>query len=95
MVGSHLQQHLAMLLSEHPKVIAEVRGTGLILGLKLNVPSAAFLAKLRENGLLVVGATENVARLVPPLIVEESHLREAADALSAACASFETERKAG
>ncbi len=93
-VGSHLQQHLAMLLAEHPKVIAEVRGTGLMLGLKLHVPAAPFLAKLRENGLLVVGATENVARLVPPLIVDESHLREATDALGLACLSFETERKA-
>ena len=94
MVGSHLQQHLAMLLSEHPKVIAEVRGTGLMLGLKLHVPSAAFLTRARENGLLLVGATENVVRLVPPLIVEESHLREATDALGLASVSFETERKA-
>ena len=94
LISSHLQQHLAMLLAEHPKVIAEVRGKGLLLGLKLHVPAAAFLAKAREKGLLVVGATENVVRLVPPLIVDESHLREAVDVLSAACASFETERKA-
>jgi acetylornithine/N-succinyldiaminopimelate aminotransferase len=94
LMSSHLQQHLAMLLSEHPGVIAEVRGQGLLLGLKLNVPAAAFIARAREAGLLVVGATENVARLAPPLIVEEAQLSEAVASLSQACASFETEREA-
>jgi acetylornithine/N-succinyldiaminopimelate aminotransferase len=94
LMGSHFQQHLAMLLSEYPHVVAEVRGRGLMLGLKLNVPASGFLASLRENKLLAVGATENVIRLVPPLIVDESHLREAADALSVTCAGYETERKA-
>ena len=89
-----MQQHLAMLQAEHPNVIAEIRGRGLLLGLKLNVPNAAFLARLRENRLLAVGATENVARLSPPLNIEERHIKEAMAALSDACASFETERKA-
>ena len=94
MVSSHFQQHLAMLLSEYPHVVGEVRGRGLMLGLKLNVPAASFIASLREKKMLVVGATENVVRLVPPLIVDESHLREAVDALSATCAGYEAERKA-
>jgi acetylornithine/N-succinyldiaminopimelate aminotransferase len=93
-MGSRFQQHLAMLLSEHPAVVADVRGQGLLLGLKLHVPAAAFLARLRESGLLAVGATENVVRLAPPLIIDESHLSEAVQALSAACVSFETERQA-
>ncbi len=94
LIGSHFQQHLAMLLSEYPHVVAEVRGRGLMLGLKLNVPAAGFLAALRENKLLAVGATENVIRLVPPLIVDESHLREAVEILSLTCAGYEAERKA-
>lgn len=94
LIGSHFQQHLAMLLSEYPHVVAEVRGRGLMLGLKLNVPAAGFLASLRENKLLAVGATENVIRLVPPLIVDESHLREAVEILSLTCAGYEAERKA-
>jgi acetylornithine/N-succinyldiaminopimelate aminotransferase len=44
--------------------------------------------------MLAVGATENVIRLVPPLIVDESHLREAIDILSSACAGYQAERKA-
>jgi acetylornithine/N-succinyldiaminopimelate aminotransferase len=94
LMSSHFQQHLAMLLAEHPGVIAEVRGQGLLLGLKLHAPAAAFVARAREAGLLAVGATENVVRLVPPLIIEEAQLREAVAALSEACVSFETEREA-
>ena len=92
--ASRFQQHLAMLLSEYPDIVVEVRGRGFMLGLKLAVPGAGFLIKLRENGMLAVGATENVIRLVPPLIVDENHLREATDALSATCAGYGAERKA-
>jgi len=92
--ASHFQQHLAMLLSEYPDVVTEIRGRGLMLGLKLAIPTPGFLLKLRENGLLAVGATENVIRLVPPLIVDENHLREATEALSASCAGYRAERKA-
>jgi acetylornithine/N-succinyldiaminopimelate aminotransferase len=93
-ISGHFQQQLAMLPAEHPGVVAEVRGQGLLLGLKLNVPSAEFLSRLRDNYMLAVGATENVIRLVPPLIVNESHLDEAMVALTTTCASFEAKRKA-
>ena len=93
-MGSHFQQHLASLLSEHPNVIGEVRGEGLMLGLKLNVPAAAFIERARHNRLIVIPSNENAVRILPPLIVDENHLREAAAALSETCASFEAERKA-
>ena len=83
-----------MLAAEHRSVIAEIRGRGLLLGLRLHVPAASFIARLRESRFLGVGATENVVRLLPPLNIEERHVKEAMAALSAACASFETERKA-
>jgi acetylornithine/N-succinyldiaminopimelate aminotransferase len=92
--AGYMQQNLARLAAEHAGVIAEVRGSGLLLGLRLHVPAAAFIARLREQRLLVVGSTENVARLLPPLNIEETHVKEAMAALSTACASFETERKA-
>lgn len=93
-VAGHFQQRLAALQSEYPDLIAEVRGRGLMLGLRLNVPAAEFITRLRGKHVLSVGATENVVRLVPPLIVDESHLREAVNALSDVCASFEAEKKA-
>jgi acetylornithine/N-succinyldiaminopimelate aminotransferase len=93
-IAGFMQQNLAMLAAEHPSVIAEVRGSGLLVGLKLHAPAPAFIARLRENRVLAVGSTENVARLLPPLNVEERHVKEAINGLSGACASFETERKA-
>lgn len=93
-VSGSMQQHLAMLAAEHPSVIAEIRGRGLLLAVRLHVPAAAFIARLRENRLLAVGATENVARLLPPLNIEERHVKEAMTALMQTCAAFETERKA-
>jgi acetylornithine/N-succinyldiaminopimelate aminotransferase len=89
-----LQQSLAGLAAEHPAVIGELRGEGLLLGLKLRVPAAGFLAKLRENGVLAVGSAENVVRLLPPLNIDGSQIREAMDRLSLTCASFETEKAA-
>jgi acetylornithine/N-succinyldiaminopimelate aminotransferase len=93
-LAGSMQQHLAMLQAEHPEIVAEVRGRGLLLGVKLHVPAAAFIARLRENRLIGVGATENVVRLLPPLNIEERHIREAIAALGETCTSFEQERKA-
>jgi acetylornithine/N-succinyldiaminopimelate aminotransferase len=93
-LSGRMQQQLSMLLSEHPKVIAEIRGRGLLLALKLHVPAAVFIGRLRENRVLAVGATENVARLSPPLTIHEEHIEEAAQAISETCRSFEAEKKA-
>jgi acetylornithine/N-succinyldiaminopimelate aminotransferase len=93
-LAGSMQQNLAMLQAEHPGVIAEVRGRGLLLGVKLHVPAASFIARLRDNRLITVGATENVVRLVPPLNIEERHIREAVAALDETCSGFEQERKA-
>jgi acetylornithine/N-succinyldiaminopimelate aminotransferase len=93
-ISGRMQQHLAMLLAEHPKVIAEIRGRGLLLGLKLHVPAAAFIARLRNNRVLAVGATENVARLLPPLNINEAHVQEAVQAIAETCRTFEAEREA-
>ncbi len=63
-----------MVLARHPRSIAEVRGVGLMLGLKCRVPNADVVAELRANGLLTAGAGDNVVRLLPPLIIDESHI---------------------
>ena len=93
-IAGHIQQSLSGLVAEHPAVIEELRGHGLLLGLKLHVPAAAFIAKLRDRGLVAIGATDNVVRLMPPLNIGEHHIREAVQILSSVCASFETEREA-
>ena len=69
-----LRQGLETVCARHPKVIAEVRGTGMMLGLKCVIPNTELQAKLREHGLLTVGAGDNVVRLLPPLIIGQAEI---------------------
>jgi acetylornithine/N-succinyldiaminopimelate aminotransferase len=87
-IGRHLWKELEGVVKRHPKVFSEVRGAGLMLGLRCVVPNTQVVDKLRENGLLTVGAGENVLRLVPPLIITEAHVSEAVDALDKAASAL-------
>jgi acetylornithine/N-succinyldiaminopimelate aminotransferase len=83
-----LKQKLAAVIDRHPAVLAEVRGEGLLIGVKAVVPSADLVAALREQHLLTVGAGDNVVRLLPPLIVSEAEIEEAVQRLERACAAL-------
>ena len=80
-----LKQKLASVVDRHPAVLAEVRGEGLLIGVKAVVPSGDLVTALREQNLLTVGAGENVVRLLPPLIVTEAEIEEAVQRLERAC----------
>lgn len=93
-MANYLQQQLGQLLADHPDVFAEIRGQGLLLGLKLKVPNTEFVAAARrEQHLLVVGAGDNVIRILPPLTIDETHVREAVEKLSATAKTFESKAK--
>ncbi|MCW5680888.1 MAG: aspartate aminotransferase family protein [Xanthobacteraceae bacterium] len=83
------KQRLAELKDTHKAIIAEVRGEGLLLGLKTVVPNGEFVTVSIGEGLLTVAAGENVVRLLPPLIVTEIEINEAISKLSAACRKLE------
>jgi acetylornithine/N-succinyldiaminopimelate aminotransferase len=83
-----LKQKLASVVDRHPGVLAEVRGEGLLIGLKAVVPSGDLVNALREQKLLTVGAGENVVRLLPPLIVTEAELEESVARLERACVAL-------
>ena len=83
-----LKQKLASVVDRYPGVLAEVRGEGLLIGVKAVVPSADLVAALRDQKLLTVGAGDNVVRLLPPLIVTEAELEEAVQRLERACAAL-------
>jgi acetylornithine/N-succinyldiaminopimelate aminotransferase len=83
-----LKQKLASVVDRHPKVLAEVRGEGLLVGLKAVVPSGDLVTELREQKLLTVGAGENVVRFLPPLIVTEAEIEESVGCLERACAAL-------
>jgi len=89
--GERLRGALEQLIPNHDGVFEEVRGLGLMLGLKLKpeVEARNFVAHLRDNhGLLTVSAGENVVRILPPLVIEDSHIAEAIEKLSAGAASY-------
>jgi acetylornithine/N-succinyldiaminopimelate aminotransferase len=88
-MGLRLKQRLAALKDEHYTIIEEVRGQGLMLGLKCKVPNMNLLLALREQRMLTVQAGDNVVRLLPPLIVDEAEINAASVKLDAACAALE------
>jgi acetylornithine/N-succinyldiaminopimelate aminotransferase len=83
------RQRLAEIKDRHPTVIAEVRGEGLLIGLKSVVPNGELADACRAEKLLSVLAGDNVMRLVPPLIVTEAEVSEAFDRLDRACVAIE------
>jgi acetylornithine/N-succinyldiaminopimelate aminotransferase len=92
--GERLRASLEQMIPNHD-LFDHVRGSGLMLGLKLTGDSRAFVAHARSNhGLLTVAAGDNVVRILPPLNIDESHIRECVEKLSAAAAAFEAQAAA-
>jgi acetylornithine/N-succinyldiaminopimelate aminotransferase len=81
-----LKQKLAEIRDRYPAVIAELRGEGLLVGLRAVVPSAQLVDELRAEKLITVAAGDNVVRLLPPLIVSEEEVAEAVRRIERACA---------
>jgi acetylornithine/N-succinyldiaminopimelate aminotransferase len=88
-MGDRLRQALEQLIPNHDELFDSVRGMGLMLGLKLKSDSRAFVAHLRDHhGLLTVAAGDNVVRVLPPLVIDDSHVAEFIDRLSAGARSY-------
>ena len=80
------KQQLARLQDEYPHVIEEVRGSGLLVGIKVKPPMGDVVNACVAEKLLTVGAADNVVRLLPPLNVTEDELAEATGRLGRALA---------
>ena len=83
-----LKQRLAELKDRYGSVIAEVRGEGLLIGLRAMVPAGELVDALRAEKMITVGAGDNVVRLLPPLIIDEPEIAEAIDRIDHACAKI-------
>ncbi len=92
-MGLLLKQQLAAVMDRHPGTISEIRGTALILGLKLGVPNTAFTAAARDEHLLVIPAGDNVVRLLPPLIITEADVAEAVKRIDATADRLEAQMR--
>ena len=87
------RQRLAELKDHHPSVIAEVRGEGLLLGIRMNVPNGDMVDALRAEKMLVVAAGDNVVRLLPPLNISDAEVGEAITRLDRAATALEKHAK--
>ena len=89
-----LKQKLASVVDRYPSVLSEVRGEGLLVGVKAVVPSGDLVTALRAQKLLTVGAGENVVRFLAPLIVSEAEIEHSIQSLERACASLSAGKQA-
>ena len=91
-MGERLRASLEQMIPNYDHLFDSVRGKGLMLGLKLKEPAVSrdFVAFCRDHhGLLTVAAGENVVRILPPLVIDDSHVAECVEKLSAGARTFE------
>jgi len=83
--GEYFDQGLNKIKKKYSKIIGEIRGLGLMKGLRMLVDNVEFMTKLEENKMLTVKAEENVIRLFPPLIINNNELDEATNKIEKVC----------
>ncbi len=89
-MGDKLRQAIAQFIGNYPELFTGVRGKGLMLGITMTHESRAFVAHLRDqHALLTVAAGDNTMRVLPPLIIDESHIATFIERLSAGAASYQ------
>ncbi|TBW39291.1 aspartate aminotransferase family protein [Siculibacillus lacustris] len=93
--GLRLKQKLAAVVDLHPTIFSEVRGEGLLLGLKCVVPANDVVAAGRARRVLTIGAGDNVVRIIPALIVSDEEIEEAVARIEAAAHDLETAARSG
>jgi acetylornithine/N-succinyldiaminopimelate aminotransferase len=84
-VSGQFTQALSGLAARFPDIIQEVRGKGLLIGLKLIPNNRAFMAAARDEHLLVAGGGDNCVRLLPSLLITSVEVREAVEKLERVC----------
>ncbi len=87
--GERLRGRIEQFIGNYPDLFIGVRGRGLMLGLMMKVEPRPFVAHMRDNHqLLTVAAGDNTVRVIPPLVIDDSHMDEFMERLSAAAASY-------
>jgi acetylornithine/N-succinyldiaminopimelate aminotransferase len=86
--GKYFLSELTKLKKKYPKIIKEVRGKGLLIGLCLYKDQTKFIKKLLDNKLLTVRAAENVVRLLPPLNVTKQEINLGLKIIDKVCKNY-------
>ncbi|MFM6831897.1 MAG: aspartate aminotransferase family protein [Novosphingobium sp.] len=90
--GERLRGRIEQFIGNYPDLFIGVRGRGLMLGVMMKVEPRPFVAHMRDNHqLLTVSAGDNTVRVIPPLVIDDSHIDEFMERLSAAAASYAPE----
>ncbi len=93
--GERLRGRLEQFIGNYPDLFELVRGRGLMLGVKMKIEPRPFVAHLRDNHqLLTVAAGDKTFRVLPPLVIDDTHIDEFMDKLSAGAASYALEAAA-
>jgi acetylornithine/N-succinyldiaminopimelate aminotransferase len=92
-MGLLMKQRLAELKDRHPAVIADIRGQGLMIGIKTHIPNTDLAKAAEAEDLLLITAGDNVVRLLPPLIIDEAEVSAAVDRIDHACQTLEGEMR--
>ena len=93
--GERLRGRIEQFIGNYPELFEGVRGRGLFIGIKLKTEPRPFVAHMRDHhGLLTVAAGDNVVRILPPLVIDDSHIDEFMTKLSAAAADYAAEAAA-
>ena len=87
-ISKYFFSNLNNLKNKYPKVIKEIRGRGLLIGIQLHKDQAKFIKKLMDNKLLTIRAAENVVRVLPPLNVKKNELDQALKIIGKVCAEL-------
>ena len=87
-VSKYFHSELSQIKKEFPKIIKEVRGVGLLIGLQLFIDQTQFIQKLMDNKLLTIRAAENTVRILPPLTVKKKEIDIAIKIIKKVCINF-------
>ena len=84
-ISKYFLEGLIVIKEKYPKIIKEIRGKGLLIGIQLKTDQTKFIRKLMENKLLTIRAAENVVRILPPLNVKKNEIDQALKIIKKVC----------
>ena len=87
-ISEYFLYNLNKIQNEYPKIIKEIRGRGLLIGIQLKVDQTKFIKKLMDNNLLTIRAAENVVRILPPLNVKKNEINQSLEIIKKVCSEL-------
>ena len=84
-ISEYFLSNLKKIQNEYPKIIKEIRGRGLLIGIQLKTDQTKFIKKLMDNNLLTIRAAENVVRILPPLNVKKNEIDQSLNIIKKVC----------